>query len=175
MTTKCTFLCCWNFHLFVSLPLLFPWKTRISPIASPSLLIGYRIIKVWWRSWLLLLWFYHSASQNTWINSLIILYEIRIKPAQFQNFPIFSLVLSSVFVCSLKIEFVFIIVYAYTIMKTNSIFKLHTKTEERTREKNGVLRKLKHIFPNTYQRIKSICSPAKGGTGCYRFNYQPGS
>ena len=36
--------------------------------------------------------------------------------------------------------------------------------------KNGVLRKLKHIFPNTYQRIKSICSPAKGGTGCYRFN-----
>ena len=42
-------------------------------------------------------------------------------------------------------------------------------------QKNGVLRKLKHIFPNTYQRIKSICSPAKGGTGCYRFNYQPGS
>ena len=42
-------------------------------------------------------------------------------------------------------------------------------------KKNGVLRKLKHIFPNTYQRIKSICSPAKGGTGCYRFNYQPGS
>ena len=41
--------------------------------------------------------------------------------------------------------------------------------------KNGVLHKLKHIFPNTYQRIKSICSPAKGGTGCYRFNYQPGS
>ena len=41
--------------------------------------------------------------------------------------------------------------------------------------RNGVLRKLKHIFPNTYQRIKSICSPAKGGTGCYRFNYQPGS
>ena len=41
--------------------------------------------------------------------------------------------------------------------------------------KNGVLRELKHIFPNTYQRIKSICSPAKGGTGCYRFNYQPGS
>ena len=40
---------------------------------------------------------------------------------------------------------------------------------------NGVLRKLKHIFPNTYQRIKTICSPAKGGTGCYRFNYQPGS
>ena len=41
--------------------------------------------------------------------------------------------------------------------------------------KHGVLHKLKHIFPNTYQRIKSICSPAKGGTGCYRFNYQPGS
>ena len=40
---------------------------------------------------------------------------------------------------------------------------------------NGVLRKLKHIFPNTYQRIKSIRSPAKGRTGCYRFNYQPGS
>ena len=44
-----------------------------------------------------------------------------------------------------------------------------------TTYENGVLRKLKHIFPNTYQRIKSICSPAKGGTGCYRFNYQPGS
>ena len=42
-------------------------------------------------------------------------------------------------------------------------------------QQDGVLRKLKHIFPNTYQRIKSICSPAKGGTGCYRFNYQPGS
>ena len=28
---------------------------------------------------------------------------------------------------------------------------------------DGVLRKLKHIFPNTYQRIKSICSPAKVG------------
>ena len=41
--------------------------------------------------------------------------------------------------------------------------------------KHGVLRKLKHIFPNTYQRMKSIRSPAKGGTGCYRFNYQPGS
>ena len=27
----------------------------------------------------------------------------------------------------------------------------------------GVLRKLKHIFPNTYQRINSICSPAKVG------------
>ena len=26
---------------------------------------------------------------------------------------------------------------------------------------NGVLRKLKHIFPITYQRIKSICSPAR--------------
>ena len=42
-------------------------------------------------------------------------------------------------------------------------------------DEHGVLRKLKHIFPNTYQRIKSIRSPAKGGTGCYRFNYQPGS
>ena len=31
------------------------------------------------------------------------------------------------------------------------------------RLKHGVLRKLKHIFPNTYQRIKSICSPAKVG------------
>ena len=41
--------------------------------------------------------------------------------------------------------------------------------------KYGVLRKLQHIFPNTYQRIKSIRSPAKGGTGRYRFNYQPGS
>ena len=40
---------------------------------------------------------------------------------------------------------------------------------------NGVLRKLKHVFPNTYQRIKSIHSPAKVGTGCYKFNYQPGS
>ena len=30
-------------------------------------------------------------------------------------------------------------------------------------KKNGVLRKLKHIFPNTYQRIKSIRSPAKVG------------
>ena len=29
--------------------------------------------------------------------------------------------------------------------------------------KNGVLRKVKHIFPNTYQRINSICSPAKVG------------
>ena len=29
--------------------------------------------------------------------------------------------------------------------------------------KYGVLRKLKHIFPNTYQRIKSIRSPAKVG------------
>ena len=47
--------------------------------------------------------------------------------------------------------------------------------EETKNLQNGVLRKLKHIFPNTYQRIKGICSPAKGGTGCYRFNYQPGS
>ena len=49
------------------------------------------------------------------------------------------------------------------------------KLAEMENWKNGVLRKLKHIFPNTYQRIKSICSPAKGGTCCYRFNYQPGS
>ena len=40
---------------------------------------------------------------------------------------------------------------------------------KKKKKKNGVLRKLKHIFPNTYQRIKSICSPAKVGTGCYRF------
>ena len=33
----------------------------------------------------------------------------------------------------------------------------------RKRGRNGVLRKLKHIFPNTYQRIKSIRSPAKVG------------
>ena len=54
--------------------------------------------------------------------------------------------------------------------------KVIINTSERIiKVKYGVLRKLKHIFPNTYQRIKSICSPAKGGTGCYRFNYQPGS
>ena len=47
--------------------------------------------------------------------------------------------------------------------------------DQKKRTGNGVLRKLKHIFPNTYQRIKSIRSPAKGGNGCYRFNYQPGS
>ena len=41
--------------------------------------------------------------------------------------------------------------------------------------KNGVLRKLKHIFPNTYQRINSICSPAKVGLVVTDFNYQPGS
>ena len=40
---------------------------------------------------------------------------------------------------------------------------------------NGVLRKLKHIFPNTYQRINSICSPAKVGLVVTDFNYQPGS
>ena len=39
----------------------------------------------------------------------------------------------------------------------------------------GVLRKLKHIFPNTYQRINSICSPAKMGLVIIDFNYQPGS
>ena len=40
---------------------------------------------------------------------------------------------------------------------------------------NGVLRKLKHIFPNTYQRINSICSPAKVGLVVIDFNYQPSS
>ena len=40
---------------------------------------------------------------------------------------------------------------------------------------NGVLRKLKHIFPNTYQRINSICLPAKVGLVVTDFNYQPGS
>ena len=39
-------------------------------------------------------------------------------------------------------------------------FKDATDVVERNSE-NGVLRKLKHIFPNTYQRIKSICSPAR--------------
>ena len=39
----------------------------------------------------------------------------------------------------------------------------------------GVLRKLKHIFPNTYQRINSICSPAKVGLVVTDFNYQPSS
>ena len=42
-------------------------------------------------------------------------------------------------------------------------------------EQHGVLRKLKHIFPNTYQRINSICSPAKVGLVVTDFNYQPGS
>ena len=41
--------------------------------------------------------------------------------------------------------------------------------------KHGVLRKLKHIFPNTYQRINSVCSPAKVGLVVIDFNYQPGS
>ena len=49
------------------------------------------------------------------------------------------------------------------------------KKSKREREKNGVLRKLKHIFPNTYQRINSICSPAKVGLVVTDFNYQPGS
>ena len=53
--------------------------------------------------------------------------------------------------------------------------KIRKYSERIINVEHGVLRKLKHIFPNTYQRIKSICSPAKGGTGCYRFNYQPGS
>ena len=39
-------------------------------------------------------------------------------------------------------------------------------------DKYGVLRKLKHIFPNTYQRINSICSPAKVGLVVTDFNYQ---
>ena len=54
-------------------------------------------------------------------------------------------------------------------------FKMETVASVLLSVRDGVLRKLKHIFPNTYQRIKSIRSPAKGGTGCYRFNYQPGS
>ena len=43
-------------------------------------------------------------------------------------------------------------------------FKPHITTDDgRKYKKYGVLRKLKHIFPNTYQRIKSICSLAKVG------------
>ena len=43
-------------------------------------------------------------------------------------------------------------------------------------KKNEVLLELQHIFPNTYQGIRSICSPAKVGIGCYKaVNYQPGS
>ena len=60
-------------------------------------------------------------------------------------------------------------------MYTLSTHRLLQEKTIETTTKHGVLRKLKHIFPNTYQRIKSIRSPAKGGTGCYRFNYQPGS
>ena len=40
---------------------------------------------------------------------------------------------------------------------------LNTSNGTPNQTKNGVLRKLKHIFPNTYQRIKSIRSPAKVG------------
>ena len=41
---------------------------------------------------------------------------------------------------------------------------------------NGVLLWLEHIFPNTYQGIRNIYSPAKVGIGCYKaVNYQPGS
>ena len=68
--------------------------------------------------------------------------------------------------------------YQYTYLNTYLALYFRTpKLPENTHttDRNGVLRELKHIFPNTYQRIKSICSPAKGGTGCYRFNYQPGS
>ena len=35
---------------------------------------------------------------------------------------------------------------------------------------------MKIAFPNTYQGIRSIHSPAKVGIGCYKgVNYQPGS
>ena len=64
--------------------------------------------------------------------------------------------------------------YSFNELKFTSVRKKR-KEKENNKQKHGVLRKLKHIFPNTYQRIKSIRSPAKGGTGCYRFNYQPGS
>ena len=47
----------------------------------------------------------------------------------------------------------------YSSLKTQK--NGHEEGGQRT--ENGVLRKLKHIFPNTYQRIKSICSPAKVG------------
>ena len=43
-------------------------------------------------------------------------------------------------------------------LNTNNICE---KSEQNS--KNGILRWLKHIFRNTYQRIKSICSPAKVG------------
>ena len=64
-------------------------------------------------------------------------------------------------------------------MKKSDARKKNEKNEKNTKktrnEKNGVLRKLKHIFPNTYQRIKKHTLTCQGGTGCYRFNYQPGS
>ena len=60
-------------------------------------------------------------------------------------------------------------------MKTYVICKVARTQEQKTNIKNGVLRKLKHIFPNTYQRINSICSPAKVGLVVTDFNYQPGS
>ena len=42
--------------------------------------------------------------------------------------------------------------------------------------KDEVLLQLEHIFPNTYQGIRSIYSLAKVGISCYRaVNYQPGS
>ena len=40
------------------------------------------------------------------------------------------------------------------------VFYLYKHEKNEKQAKNGVLRKLKHIFPNTYQRINSICSPA---------------
>ena len=53
--------------------------------------------------------------------------------------------------------------------------KVHLKARLCPYRKHGVLRKLKHIFPNTYQRINIICSPAKVGLVVTDFNYQPGS
>ena len=67
--------------------------------------------------------------------------------------------------------------YSFVVAFVDYLFKLdiYLYISMYIQAEYGVLRKLKHIFPNTYQRIKSIRSPAKGGTGCYRFNYQPGS
>ena len=65
------------------------------------------------------------------------------------------------------------------MFSTDSYHEDSIKTHERIRrgisQKYGVLRKLKHIFPNIYQRINSICSPAKVGLVVTDFNYQPGS
>ena len=76
---------------------------------------------------------------------------------------------------SLKIRKSHYVLYIYIQMIDDYIIHKNNPLNVNKVNKHGVLRKLKHIFPNTYQRIKSICSPAKGGTGCYRFNYQPGS